>query len=275
MITLTQEFILNDPVVSAGSGLVLHEGTFYIISDDELGMVSQPLDFSRRGAFHQVFPGRLPEETEERKRLKPDLECLLVTGNDLLLIPSGSKPNRIKGALVSLSDFSVTPLSFGKVFQELEKYCPELNIEGAVVLDKTIRLFQRGNGKLHQNAIIDLPLPSFLKDEVKDISVLNIDLGTICDTPLSFTDATINNDEIIFIAVAEKSESTYLDGDYVGSVIGKMSFDGKVLLKKALKIDSKPEGIAIKGNTFYVVTDDDQRDKPSRIFSGNFQQLTL
>jgi hypothetical protein len=83
---------------------------------------------------------------------------------------------------------------------------------------------------------------------------------------LSFTDATIYNNNILFLAVAEATESTYFDGEYKGSVLGKMNLNGDVISMREILIPSKPEGIALNLNHLYLVTDDDDRAKPSRLY---------
>lgn len=263
MIRTTELFTIQDPYITAASGLTLVNDRFYLVADDELGIVS--LDMNGNGKFIKVFEGKLPEEKKERKKLKPDFESLLYlpARNALLCLPSGSRPNRVRAAVVSLEG-NVQELMLENVMTELGAIFPELNIEGAVLLNEKIRLFQRGNGSLHQNAIIDLNLNSFLKDEIKDIKIKEITLPPL----MSFTDAGIFNEVCWFIAVAENTESTYLDGEFMGAMLGKLSTDGKVIATWPLDIKSKPEGIAFKDSKFYLVTDDDDRTKPSKLYSG-------
>lgn len=275
MIKLQELCRLNDPFVSAGSGLVIHQDHFYIVADDELGLFSLKHDFSEKGRIHRVFPGDLPEDYKERKRLKPDIEALIVVQDKLLLIPSGSKPNRNKGALVSIGDFKSQIVSFSRVYSVLQGEFRELNIEGAVLLENNIRLFQRGNGKLRENAIIDLSLEHILKDEVSNLAIQRIELGEVNKTPLTFTDATLMKDMIYFLAAGEKTESTYDDGEFAGAVIGMMDATGNILKTVKLDIDAKPEGLSILGEKFYLVTDDDNRENPSRIFSGPLRSLIV
>lgn len=275
MITLEHLYTMNDPFLAAGSGLSWHKDHFYLVGDDELGFLKLKDDFKEKGTFHKVFPGTLPEEYKARKKAKPDIEALLMINDELLLLPSGSKPNRHQGALVSTLDLTMKILSFEKVYRTLEEIFPELNIEGAVTYNKTIKLFQRGNGKLNQNAIIDLDLDSFLRDEIKDLSFKEIKLGTLENTPLSFTDAVREGEHIFFLAAAEKTQSTYEDGEFAGAVIGLMALDGTVIKTLPLNISAKPEGLCNKGLRFFLITDDDDRNRPSSIFSGSLGPLLV
>lgn len=269
MIKPKEIFTFKDPYIAAASGLVVSQDRFYLVADDELSVLGMDLNLKRPGEVYPVFPGELPEDKKERKKLKPDFECLvyLEESHSLLCIPSGSKKNRHKGALINLTDHVITELSFKEVYKELEDLYPELNLEGAIIIGEDIRLFQRGNGKLHQNAIIDMNLRNFLKDKTKDLKTSDIDLGKLKNIALSFTDATLVNGKIYFTAVAENSESTYADGEFVGAVLGEMEINGELIKMTPLDISSKPEGLAYTKKTFFVVTDDDDRKKPSRLFS--------
>lgn len=269
MIKLKEIYTFQKPYIAAASGLVLAQDQFYLVADDELSLLGLNRDLS--GAqLHEVFQGELPEDTKERKKIKPDFECLvfLEDKSSLLIIPSGSKKNRNRGALFNLKDKLIIEISFRQVYQELEHLFPELNIEGAVVVNDSIRLFQRGNGKLHQNAVIQLNLESFLDDKVKDLKVQNINLGRLKDIPLSFTDAALFNGQCYFVAVAENTESTYTDGEFIGAVLGEMSPEGVIMKMTPLDVSSKPEGLTFDNEYFYLVTDDDDRKKPSRLLRG-------
>lgn len=270
MIKPTEIFTFKDPYIAAASGLVLAQNRFYLVADDENGIMGINKDLKSSGEIYEVFPGLLPEDKNERKKLKPDFEGMvhLPQMNALLCLPSGSKKNRSRGALVSLTDHKITEVSFKNVYQKLEDIYPELNIEGAVLVGEDIRLFQRGNGKLHQNAVIDINLKSFLNDQMKDLNAINISLGKFKGIPLSFTDASLFNNKCYFVAVAENSESTYADGEFVGSILGELSETGEIISTTPLELDSKPEGLAFDQNNFYLVTDDDDRTKPSRLFQG-------
>ena len=268
MIKPLEIYTFQNPYLAAASGLVLANSRFYLVADDENSILGIDRNLKSPGVVYPIFPGELPEEKKERKKLKPDFECLvhLPHLNSLLCIPSGSKKNRCTGALVHLSDYQITALSFQHVYKQLEDLYSELNIEGAVLSGDSIRLFQRGNGKLHQNAVIDLKLEDFLKDQVSEIKVKDIALGKLKDIPLSFTDATVFLGRCFFIAVAENSESTYADGEFMGSVLGEISSAGEILTTTLLDLNSKPEGLAFDEENFYLVTDDDDRKKPSRLF---------
>ncbi len=271
MIRFNETFIFDDPRITAASGLVHKENKLYVVSDDELGFISLKVDLSEKAVFHQILDGELPENEEERKKKKPDFECLTLFGDSLLLISSGSKPHRHQGAIVNLENFRMTPLSFKNVFRELSILIPELNIEGAVTIGDKVIFLQRGNGKMHFNAIIELNLHSFLKDELLEVKITPIDLGKINNTPLGFTDATLHENHICFLSVAESSESTYLDGAFLGACFGIMTIQGEIIKTTPLDISAKPEGLSIIDQYLYVVTDSDSRKVSSKLFKSQYR----
>ncbi len=271
MIRFNESFIFDDPRITAASGLVHKENKLYVVSDDELGFISLKVDLSEKAVFHQILDGELPENEEERKKKKPDFECLTLFGDSLLLISSGSKPHRHQGAIVNLENFRMTPLSFKNVFRELSTLIPELNIEGAVTIGDKVILLQRGNGKMHFNAIIELNLHSFLKDELNQLKITTVDLGKMNHTPLGFTDATLHENHICFLSVAESSESTYLDGAFLGACFGIMTIQGEIIKTIPLDISAKPEGLSIIDQYLYVVTDSDSRKVSSKLFKSQLR----
>jgi hypothetical protein len=260
-----------NPMITAASGLVLWNDHFYCVSDDELSLIKLHKSLSSHHELIRLFPGDLPEAKKERKRLKPDLEAVvfLPAHSSLLCLPSGSKSNRVRGAIVN-SKNQVQEVRFDHVYDELSKDFSELNVEGALVKDERITLIQRGNGEHHQNALIELDLNSFLRDEVTNKTIFHQDLALLNGTPLSFTDGTTYREKTFYLAVAEKTESTYEDGEFAGAVlgcIGGASFQ--------LDIPSKPEGLAIQNDMFYLVTDDDDRTKPSKLYRGFLPPLFI
>ena len=118
--------------------------------------------------------------------------------------------------------------------------------------------------------LIRLPLRSFLSDLPESISIKKFELGTINSAALSFTDACLVNGMIYFLAAGERTESTYLDGEFAGAILGKMTLEGEILEKEVLAIDHKPEGIAFYKGSFYFVTDADDRSKASSLLSASF-----
>ena len=275
MIDLENVFKLTRPFISAASGLVELDGKFFIISDDEnfIGIYNRE---TQKGAASVVFKEVLPIDKSLRKKMKRDIEALVLLPDlkKLVLVPSGSTAMRESGALISDSGFIEKELRFHSLYSELRKSFSELNIEGGLVFEDDFFLFQRGNGSKNQNGIISFSLKAFLNNDILDLKILPVELGSIKNVNLSITDATRIKNKILFLAVAEDSDSTYLDGQVVGSVLGIMNKSGEVVCMSNLNTASKPEGIcfSISEDCFFLVTDDDDRNCPSSLLKGFLPQ---
>jgi hypothetical protein len=262
----------KQPGLSAASGLVIRGGYFYCVGDDDLGLFKLPIHLQSSELRVPLLAGGLPDEPKARKTAKPDWESLvhLPESDAILCLPSGSTPHRHRGVLVDCQDQSIE-LSFERTYQALRNAVPDLNIEGAVVIGRKIRVFQRGNGGAGFNALIDLPLDSFLSDEVVPFELKSVELGSMTDSfQWGFTDACRVGDFIWFLAVSEETRSTYEDGAFSGARLGCMDLAGTILDVRTLDIPFKPEGLANVGEAFYLVTDADDRSVPSRIYRLKF-----
>ncbi len=280
--------------LSAASGIIEAHNSIYVVIDDavELGVFPKPPAMTA-GKLFPLFLENLPLDPKERKKRKPDLESLVFIGANyfppagaLLVLPSGSKPNRMRGSLVSFHSngepfINPKDISFRNLYERLLSSFPDLNIEGAVQVGTTLKLFQRGNGPTAQNATIDISL-SGIAETLKLGRDLNPDLirkirhhklGKLHGVALGFTDAYSSPAMgTWFLAAAESSESTFLDGKYVGSVIGKLDSEGEVSFVKELASPYKPEGLWIDESSsdhfFYVVTDADDPDRTAEMYQG-------
>jgi hypothetical protein len=264
MINLSKLCDLN---VYAASGLVKKRESFFVVSDDETTL----LQFQVNGPMVTLplIPGDLPESKAERKRAKPDFECLCTDGIEIYALPSCSTQARYRAVRVDDQwSFTLAPLA-----QELLKQFPELNIEGAAFVDDELWLLQRGNGALGMNAVIRLDRTRFLEgaregavhpDAIKHINL--VELGKF-----GFTDACFANGSVYFLAVAEASESTYEDGAFLGAVLGRMNLSGKIVEQDDLDCNFKPEGLWVEDDQIFVVTDADDRTIKSALMTGKLE----
>lgn len=250
---------------SAVSGLVKSGDSFYLVADDENSL----LVLNHKNSLIPLFPGELPEEHDERKRLKPDLESLALLNGHIFAFPSGSTPQRQTGVMFDPQTEVVERFSLGNLYREIEKVVIDLNIEGATFTENELLLFQRGNGPSGINAVIHLDQKMFLAD-VARAAITASSLRRIQKIELGegwgFTDACHHNCVIYFLAVIEGAKSTYEDGKFLGAELGKMTVDGRILERKKLQIDHKPEGLWVEGNRIYLVTDADDRSVMSKIY---------
>lgn len=262
--------------VSAASGLVRRGDTFYVVADDELGLLAVP---DRGEAFTiPLLPGVLPATPAERKAAKPDLEALCRwPGDGLLALGSGSTPARQRACLLhpvdgDMSRGTVTILDLAPLYARLAGGFPALNLEGAAVRGDALLLFQRGNGPGNHGAIVELDLAAALRASEARApwgpellrSIRNVELGDRGGTPLGFTDASpLPDGSLVFVAAAEASADTYNDGLVTGAAIGRMAPDGRLLWLRDLPDAGKLEGVhaELEGERLHVwlVADADDR----------------
>ncbi|MDR6840593.1 DUF6929 family protein [Pseudoxanthomonas sacheonensis] len=277
--------------ISAASGMVVVGKFLYVIADDELHLGVFDGNGAGAGSLARLFPGELPDSAAERKALKPDLEALVrlpsfpgYPHGALLALASGSKPNRRTGALLKLDEpgriaGEPRPYDLTFLYSSLESRFPALNIEGAVVLGDELILLQRGSKAQPESALISFPLREIFRaanPEAENVSpiaasrVQSFDLGAIEGAPLSFTDgAALPDGRIVFSAVAENTEDSYLDGPCLGAAIGIIGADGRVETMLRLEPIEKVEGIhaTVQGDRIclLLVTDADDASVPAKL----------
>jgi hypothetical protein len=267
--------------VRAGSGLawvrdllavVQDDANFVALVDPRSGeAIDIPLPAGSNGQ-------RLFDDSRKTKHLKLDLEaCFTVEAADrieLVGIGSGSKRARERILVLQLagSDLHVEDLRVldaATFYRQLHKRVDfsgsELNLEGALLREQTLLLFQRGNGarrgeQAPVNAIAELQWAAFqaylqaqgAAERVPALDkVTQYNLGSVAGIPFTFTDATVARDaRIIFLASAEASSDTASDGVVHGTRIGEIANDGSVRTTPLLDEHGEPslvkaEGIAL------------------------------
>lgn len=251
--------------LSAASALVCQGQNLWLLADDAL--VLQRYSLSGDWQAEQILlPGTLPVDAKQRKPLKPDFEALLsLPGDRLLALGSGSTERRCRGCLVEADSVRVIDLS--PLYQALAGHFQELNIEGGVVCRGQLLLAQRGNGRGRENAVVLLDLSRVLRDLENGqlsaatlLQIVPLQLPELDGVPLSLTDLSVApSGALYFSATAEATESSYLDGACVGSVLGcldeHLAIVELTLLSPAVKI----EGLAFQadGRPLLVADADD------------------
>lgn len=263
--------------VSAASGLVRKEGGYFVIADDEHHLAIFDADFRQPGRLLRLIEGDLPTRPAARKARKPDFEALLsLPDGDLLVLGSGSTERRVRGVRITRGG-AVRLLNLSPLYRPLAARFAALNIEGAVARGEELLLFQRGNSRHAENAIIRYRLEQAFAAlasgaPLAPSAVIPFDLGTIAGVPLGFTDASALPDgRIVFSAVAENTADPYLDGACVGAAVGILSAELAVLrierLEDPLKIegiDARLDGDAIR---LMLVSDADDPDIAAMLYA--------
>lgn len=262
--------------VSAASGLVAREGELYVVADDETALYG-----TRGGGVFErrltLVPDELPEDHDARKRAKPDFESLaLLPDGRLLTLGSASEPSRARGVLVDLALDEARVFDFAPLVTALGEAIPDLNLEGATVHAGGLVLAQRGNGAAGVSALIFLDLARFLAGAEQGrvgpealSGIVRVDLGTLEGVRLTPTDLASDGRSLYFAAAAEDSESTYLDGTVIGSALGVLALDGRVLQSVPVAPCTKLEGLTLSQGSrgFVCVSDPDDRSQKAPLFA--------
>lgn len=270
----------GQPHVSAASGLVVAGDTVYVVADDEHHLAELGTGDLMAGPLrmHHIVAGVLPADAVERKRLKPDLESLVLLPSAeawpegaLWLLGSGSRPNRMRSWLLRLDSMSApaggaVAIDLASLYLPLHARFTDLNIEGAIAVDGLLRLLQRANAGSARNACIDYSLGEIQAwlagkraSAPEPLRVTPYDLGQIGGVPFGFTDAAVlPRGGWVFSAVAEATPDSYNDGACAGSLIGWVASDGRLLRTELLAGAPKVEGIAVDPlGRLLMVTDAD------------------
>jgi len=234
--------------IGSASGLLYKDNSLFIIGDNSGFLYEYTLD-PKELKRHALIEN--PSENILKKD-KPDFEAIAYSGNTFYVFGSGSTENRTTmievdaktkkiSTTVDLFNLYNTMQSFGGINPE------DFNIESAVFTDKNWFLFNRGNGISNKNTVFTVQG----KDLRYEFSILSNDyeLPKINGIPTSFTDAVVVGDKIYFLATAENTISTYLDGEVHGSLIGRLDIE-KMEIDFTQKISDthKFEGITLYKN---------------------------
>lgn len=280
--------------LSAASGLVVVKSFLYVVVDDEFHLGVFPANGAAAGTALRILEGELPGNHTERKRLKPDLEALMLLPpgtswqhGALLALGSGSRTNRHRGVLLRLNggggiEGNARTIDLSPLLTAIAEQVGELNIEGAALLGERWVLLQRGNQGRGINALIQLNATDALdaiaasdRIEALPFDIRRHDLGTVAGIPLCFTDAAALPDgRMAFAAVAEDTDDAYRDGRCVGAAVGIIDAAGAVQEIQPLHPVVKVEGIdaRIVAGRIHVllVTDADDPAVPAALYQGEF-----
>jgi hypothetical protein len=212
------------------------------------------------------------------KKQKADFEASVSSTLDgtetLFAFGSGSHENRESIAIIRQhatsfeSSIVHAPALYAALRAERGFLSSELNLEGALLVGDTLRLFQRSNGtQLAADtpvccATCDLSWSGLLAylaapaaSQVPALrDVQHYDLGKAEDARLTFTDAALLPDgSVAFSASAESSPNAYDDGVVTGSALGKLA-PGKAFLcplvdEQGTPVRDKVEGLVVARGT--------------------------
>ena len=256
--------------VAAASGLVVRGERLCVLADDSFALHLYTLDGTPCGEF-ALLPGSLPDDPKLRKAHKPDFEALVdLPDGSLLALGSGSALHRARGVWIRFAETAMIAheIDLGSLYAACRGELPELNIEAGACIGATLFLLSRGNGAARDNAVLTLDADALLVQLAQGAlsattlrGVQRIELGELHGTALSFTDACVLRDRLLFCAAAEASPDTYQDGVCAGSVLGIMEQSGRIIATRPLTPLDKIEGLCLdpsrSGHALLVADADD------------------
>ncbi|WP_045226589.1 DUF6929 family protein [Methyloterricola oryzae] len=281
--------------VRAGSSLSWFNQRLAVVQDDAnfIALIDPPSGHVEALTLPRGHEGlRQFDDLRGNKRHKLDLEaCLTVPGcggESLLVLASGSKKQRDAVVRVD-SDGRLRLQRAPELYRRLRKTeafaGSQLNLEGAIYRDGSVRLFNRGNGEARDglqpvNAICDLDweeLKDYLDDPdekrvPKPGGIRRYDLGNLRGVRLTFTDATVSTQGLLYVASAENTEDAVSDGPVAGSAVGLLGDDGEARWTALCEANgslsaAKVEGICTGAGAgeIYLTVDADDPAQPSEL----------
>jgi hypothetical protein len=253
--------------ITAPSGLWYTQNVLFVISDSSHFLYQY--DIAKKLLLK--FP--LVKEAKENieKAEKPDLESITQYGNQLIMLASGSTEKRNSMFTLDLGSDALKSQDLTALYQKLKDVGSfsddQLNIEGAIYVNQTMLLFQRGNSKNSQNGIFII-----LNHQEDGIRFVPISLPTLDDVETTFTDAILVGDTIYFLACAENTTSTYEDGEVLGTILGIMHAPTfEIIEVHLLSEHQKFEGITLYNETeteieFLLCEDNDTETLEATIY---------
>lgn len=256
--------------VGAASGLSYENDRLFIVSDNSNYLYEYHIESKTLNRHLLLDMDGQNEQVKKEQKL--DIEAIAQRRGVYYLFPSGSGPNRIVQFAIDPNDFSsivqhdVSNLytSIRETFHISEE---DFNIEGAIFHQDNLFLFNRGNGPNKMNGIIKV----IEKEGSPSLTFTPITLPRINGQIAGFTDATLVDGKIFYLAAAEAGDSNYYDGEVSGSQVGVID-PISLLPEKAetLSLDYKFEGITLYQDrpseyVFLLCDDPDNNENKSTI----------
>lgn len=257
--------------VSAASGLVLRDGDFHVVADDENALFVFDADAATRRIV--LLPGELPDKHSKRKAHKPDFEILVdLPGHGMLAMGSGSRATRERAVLVDRKDCT-TVIDTSALCEVLRQTFAGLNLEGAAPVGDEFVLLQRGNRGGSRSALIYLAMHDLhqaLRSQrfvlTRAPRIVDLDFGAHDEVPWTCTDlCALGDGELLASVVLEDTRDAYQDGPCLGSALVRLAPDGMPRWHRRLDTAAKVEGVAVDGDIVWLVSDADDRAVPSQL----------
>lgn len=259
--------------ISSASGLIYNNDILYIISDNSNYLYEYTINTADLKKHLLIETSKVNENVP--KKQKADFEAITKFEDDIFVVGSGSTENRQK--MIQMSEAKKTILQnhdLADLYLNMQSFsgisAEEFNIEGVIFTGEVWYFFQRGNGKSKRNGIFTVNDKYFTQGY--SLFYNEYKLPKISGVRGTFTDAILVDHTFYFLASAEDSQSTYLDGTIMGSSLGTIN-EKTMKLKKVVTITDqhKFEGITLYKNAdkfieFLLCEDQDNELMESQIF---------
>ena len=261
--------------LGSASGLIYSNNNLTLIGDNS-GFLYDYNIKTKKLCTHPLI-----ENAKENieKKLKPDFEAIAKFDSSYFIFGSGSTENRnimlevdaISKKVIAKTDLSAFYLglqSFGDIKEK------DFNIEGASFDGQTWYIANRGNGKKTKNIIFTVKGKSL--DAEIQIVANKFKLPKLNDVKTSFTDIVKVNNKIYFLAAAEDTDSTFFDGEVMGTIIGCIDIKTMTIdFTHQISKNQKFEGLTVFEHTTDNITFLLCEDNDTTLLESNIYKLTL
>lgn len=271
----TLEILCQIIGIGSASGLIYQDQSLYIIGDNSGFLYEYQIDL-RDLKRHPLLEN--PKENTQKKE-KADFEAITQFQDSLYIFGSGSTDKRNKMIQVNakskkvvatndLTDLYTVMQNFGGVNAE------DFNIEGAIYDGENWYILNRGNGISNKNVLFTIAG----KNLTNDFQILSntYKLPKIKGVRSSFTDAILVDNTIYFLATAEDTQSTYDDGEVLGSLIGSIDLKTmKINFTQKISSNHKFEGLTLYAQSPEKITFLLCEDNDTEVLETTIYKLTL
>lgn len=274
MYSTTLEVFAGIEGIGSASGLFLQEDLLYIIGDNSGYLNEYNIKTRKLRKIQILFDSSLNQLENIPKSLKPDFEILCHNDNKLYILGSGSTPKRNLMIEFDLKTQKFVQKDLTSTYAKLKAIAKiddqNFNLEGAIFTGTEWMLFNRGNGIEAKNGIFKTQGADLAKIQQAQFNYFK--LPNINHVESFFTDAALVKNEIFFIATAEDSQSTYADGEIMGSFIGSINLQSlKLTFSNKIPGKHKFEGITLlhqneQTTTFLLCEDLDNEELKTVIY---------
>lgn len=265
--------------IGSASGLFFNGSSLFLISDNSHMLYEYKLADKKLEKIAIAPRNHTGPLENVAKKDKADYEALTAIGDELYLFGSGSTEKRNTILHIdSQSKKIYPPIDATDLYLAMQSFseidAENFNIEAAVNNGSTWYLFNRGNGPKGQNGIFTLE--GDINETSFQIIYNDVTLPHIEGAPAGFTDAVLVDGKLYFIAAAEKSGSTYHDGEVAGTLIGRIDPESmEIEFTEVISLKNKFEGITLYKNTTNTIEFLLCEDTDSDVAESDIYKLTL